>query len=447
MADIYLRSSDGSDSDNGSTWALAKATLAAAITAAGNGGRVFVSDTHSESTAGAITLACPALGSNQVLVLCVDDAGNPEPPTALTTGAIVAVTGNTNNINFTGHGYFYGIDFRAGNSTNANDINVLSASGSTGEIIFENCQLKLVGTNSGSDIIFGGGTAANSQRVELRNTPLTHSNVGNRTIPRCEVIWKNTPSAIAGLLPTTLFTSVTSGQGKLLLEGVDLSALGSGKTLFAVSDPPLVWMMRDCKLGAGVTITNGSFTAPGPAESLVINCDDDDTNYVFNRQNYLATETHETTIVRTSGASDGTTPVSRKIVTNAVTRVQRPYESLPIEVWNETIGSAVTISIPVITDGVTLTDAEAWIEVEGLTTSGVPLGSHTTDRIANLSIGSASNQPTDGTSTWTTTGLSSPVKQTLSASVTLREKGLIRVRVCVAKASTTVYYDPLAQVA
>ena len=35
MADIYLSSVDGSDSDDGSTWALAKATLAAALTAAG----------------------------------------------------------------------------------------------------------------------------------------------------------------------------------------------------------------------------------------------------------------------------------------------------------------------------------------------------------------------------------------------------------------------------
>ena len=38
MAVLYVRSTDGDDADNGSTWALAKATLAGAFAAAAEGG-------------------------------------------------------------------------------------------------------------------------------------------------------------------------------------------------------------------------------------------------------------------------------------------------------------------------------------------------------------------------------------------------------------------------
>mgnify|MGYP003394608494 FL=1 len=48
MADRYGRSTDGADGDGGTTWALAKATLAglAAIDAAGD--RIFLSQAHAE---------------------------------------------------------------------------------------------------------------------------------------------------------------------------------------------------------------------------------------------------------------------------------------------------------------------------------------------------------------------------------------------------------------
>ncbi len=70
MAVIYLRSTDGSDADNGSTWALAKATLAAALTAAGAGGTVYVSQVHAETQAGAMTLTSPGTEASPVRVIC-----------------------------------------------------------------------------------------------------------------------------------------------------------------------------------------------------------------------------------------------------------------------------------------------------------------------------------------------------------------------------------------
>ena len=115
MATIYLSSVDGSDGDDGSTWALAKATLAAALTAAGAGGTVYMDDNHAETQASAMTLASPGTAAALVRVLCVDRTGDPEPPTALATTGTVSTTG-ANNLTCNGYAYCYGVTFTAGSS-------------------------------------------------------------------------------------------------------------------------------------------------------------------------------------------------------------------------------------------------------------------------------------------------------------------------------------------
>lgn len=170
-----------------------------------------------------------------------------------------------------------------------------------------------------------------------------------------------------------------------------------------------------------------------------VNCDSADTNYRYYKQNYQGTVTQETTIVRASGSSDGTTSFSRKFVSTANSKIISPLEGPWTEFWNESL-SSLTVEAEVITDGVTLTDAEAWLEVEYLGTSGFPLGVFVSDRIADDIFGTPANQ-TSSSETWTTTGLSSPVTQKFSVTFTPAEKGLIRARVVLAKPSTTMYAD------
>jgi hypothetical protein len=148
----------------------------------------------------------------------------------------------------------------------------------------------------------------------------------------------------------------------------------------------------------------------------------------------------ESTIVRTGGASDGTTPISRKMTSSANAKFFAPLESDDVFAWNETTGSSVTVTAETMTDNVTLTDAEAWVEVEYLGTSGFPLGSGASDRAADI-LATPANQTTSSEA-WTTTGLTTPVKQKLSVTFTPQEKGLIRARVMLAKASTTLYFCP-----
>ena len=436
MAVIYLRSTDGADVDDGLTWANAKATLAAALTAAGAGGTVYVSDNHAETQASAMTLTSPGTAASPTVVLCVDDTSDPEPPTALATTATVSTTG-ANSITFSGFAYIYGIAFRAGSA--GNSASILMNTAVARWFRFDTCTLNLNNTNSGSTITIGQANSANSILVELVNTTLNFGNTSQIVVVREGFVWKNTPSAITGTVPTVLFGSSSLVSTNVLLEGVDLSALGSGTSLVTAASIGQ-WLLKDCKLGSSVTVVTGSVVNQNWKLRL-INCDSADTNYRYYLQCYQGTISQETVILRTGGATDGTTPISRKMVSTANTQFYSPLESDWMPFWNETTGSALTIAIPVITDNVTLTDAEAWIEVEGLGTSGFPLGTFASDRATNI-LTTAANQTTDSTSTWTTTGLATPVKQVLSTTFTPQEKGFIRARVMLAKASTTMYFDP-----
>ena len=427
MADIYLSSVDGDNADNGSTWALAKATLVAALTAAGAGGRVFVDHAHAETQAGGMTLASPGTAASPTLVICVDRTGNPEPPTArATTGTVTSTAGN---VAHTGVAYVYGLTVSGAN------IQLPSSGGHSW--VYEESVLAV--TASGGAMIFGDGSVNVVQAVLLINTDLSFNNTSQEIRPWEVFDWKG-GAVVGATVPTTLFDLF--GRHMVIVQNVDLSALGSGKNLCDVARASGNILFLDCKLGASVAITTGTFAGPRGAHVEVINSDSADTNYRFHRQNYQATETQETTIVRTGGASDGTTTFSRKVVSTANVTKVFPYEGMWIELWNETVGSAQTATVEIITDNVTLTDAEAWLEVEYLGTSGFPLGLFANDRVADPIFGTPANQATS-TVDWTTTGLATPIKQKLGVAFTAQEKGLVRARVVVAKASTTVYYDPL----
>ena len=74
MPVFYVRSTDGDNADNGSTWALAKATLAGAFAAAAAGDTIWVSQAHAETQGSAMTLTSPGTVANPCYVMCGNDA-------------------------------------------------------------------------------------------------------------------------------------------------------------------------------------------------------------------------------------------------------------------------------------------------------------------------------------------------------------------------------------
>jgi hypothetical protein len=250
--------------------------------------------------------------------------------------------------------------------------------------------------------------------------------------------------------PTTLFQLASDGID-MLIDGVDLSNLGTGTDLFdgtpTSSGGGASIVIRNCQLPASWTGT--LFDAAPSAINLraeMYNCDSGDTNYKIWIEDYFGSLRDETTIIKTGGASDGTTGLSWNITTTANAEFpHQPFESHEIVKWNETTGSAITVTVDIIHDSVTnIQNDEIWLEVQYLGTSGVPLGSFISDRAANI-LATPADQ-TDSSSTWTTTGLTNPNTQQLNVTFTPQEKGFIHAKVCLAVASKTVYVDPVLQV-
>lgn len=423
------------NSSYGWSAAHAKMSNSAAWMAAGD--RLFVGDAHANTENNGNTIAFPGTSALPNIVLCVSEAGSVPPVSAdLRTTAQEAPTGGS-AITITGCHYSYGIKYIASNNFTAGAANAVAASG-----VFDNC---VIGCGTGSHIYIGSLNISLYPNLQVfKTTNFQFGATTSRLSIGCPFVWEG-GSIVGATLPTILFAyihgaSYTCGRGFIL--GVDLSTLGSGKSLVDVSTSqwPNIFI-KDCKLGASVAMTSGISLGRGGPILDIVNADSADTNYRFYRFRYSGEIFHETTVVRTGGATDGTTPVSRKMTTSANAALLGPLESDWISYWNEITGSSVTITIEVITDNVTLKDSEAYIEVEYLGTAGFPLGNYANDRVADV-LAAAVNQDSS-TVAWTTTGLATPVKQKLSVTITPQEKGLFRARVCLAKASTTMYFDPL----
>lgn len=299
---------------------------------------------------------------------------------------------------------------------------------------FDNCALNSLGTgaNGGPLMVGLGGT------FWLKNTTVQFAAAsGSIALNAGQFIWENTLSAIQGAtLPTNLFGSSNAGFATALVRAVDLSALGSGKTLAQPGQNPIISFI-DCKLGASVTVASVA-SATTPTVNL-IRCDSGATNYRIERYQYQGTQTTETTIVRTGGASINGTPVSWKIITTANSRWISPFQCIPLQVSN-LVTTSVTVTVYGIWGSASLpNNDDIWIEAEYLGSALTPQGTLINDtKVNNLATGTplASDASTWGGSVGSNTKFKMTV--TLTAGMT----GQITVRVFAAKATTTFYIDP-----
>jgi hypothetical protein len=412
-------------------------------TAAGD--TVYVGHTHSETSAAAthVTIASPGTVTSPVNILCVSDIGDPASPGTAATTAVVA-SATTGNIICTGCAYTYGITYSAGSGSSNTKILVAGATGGTVGWRFEACKLKLATTSTSAATHVGTITANATCRVELENTVLEFGATG-QTLQFAgggEFSWHNTASAIAGTAPTTLITGVsTETHHNASFIGVDLSAVTGSLVSVAAASQGSVYTFANCKLGSGFAFTTGTHSGIGGPEVNFINCDSGSTNYNYYRETAQGTIVDETTLVKSGGASDGTTPLAWKMVSNANPTLGWPLTSAPIVTWNDNSGSSKTATVEILRDSATnLKDDEIWVDLDYLANSADPGGLAVSDRKASP-VATAADQAASSV-TWTTTGMSNPNKQALSVSFTPNKRGAVRARIMLAKASTTVYVNP-----
>lgn len=445
MADIYVRSTDGSDADSGATWTLAKATItgAAAIDAAGD--TIFVSQAHAESTASAITFAFAGTAANPTRVIAASDAA--EPPTTVST-ASVTTTGNS-GITITGAAYIRGIRFFNGTAGGTNGINLTSNSG-LGQF-FEDCEFRTVLTGSNVRIAVGAGGNVGASPHKWVNCGVRFGAASHGiAVSGSRFVWNGGSLLSGGTSPTSLFFKSTPNAGRCSyvdVSGVDLSNASASVNLVGTADAGSRFVFRNCKLPSG---WNGALLLTSEHGNRVEmhNCDSGDTNYRLSIADYAGSINTETVLTRTGGASDGVTAYSWAMVSSAnVNYPLTPLESpeLPA-IWNTTVGSSITATVEILHDSVTaLKDDEIWIDVQYLGASGFPLSSFVNDSKADV-LATAADQTTSA-ATWTTTGMTNPNKQKLSVSFTPQEAGYIQAKVYMAKPSYTTYVDPKISVA
>lgn len=434
MANWYVWSG-ATGTGTGADWANAYTTLNAAATAKAAGDVFYVAHDHVQTVASALTITFAGTEANPNRVYCVNRAGSVPPVAAdLRTTAQISTTG-ANAISLAGScAEMYGIIFSAGDAANNAGINV----GSTANRSFRlnSCALKINNTNASSRVSLCSG--ASGQFAILENTTLQFGSVSQQLSTSARAIWRNTPNAFQGVIfPTTLMT-FSGGGGEFFVEGVDLSALGSGKTLVAsgVNSPNLKAIFKDCKLGASVTVvaTAANF---GSVEVMLIRCDSGDTNYRTEKYAFGGVQSVETTIVRTGGATDGTTPISWKLATVANAEWEFPLECLPIVVWNDIVGLPKTVTVEGIwATGTVPNNDDIYIDVEYLGTSGFPIASKASSTKATGFV--AGTPLPAGSGTWG----GSTTKFKMSVTITPQEKGPFTIYVKAAKPSSTFYVDP-----
>ena len=439
MAVRYVRSTDGSNADDGTTWALAKADLAGVSAIDTAGDTIWVSDNHAETT-NSPTFAGAGTNASPTRLLCGDDAA--EPPTALATTA--TVTPGSGSITFNGSLYCYGITFITAQG-------MLLARSAGDHQTFENCPMHFTGANSQ---VGPSGTANVSTDVKFINCNLKPlSNTSSFGVSgKFEI---RGGAMVSGGSTNTNGYFARAGDRThtdILIDGFDFSAVGATMSLFITDTAGNIKAtIRNCKMPASWSgsLVTGTI---GVGQSFELyNCDSADTNYRLWCQYYEGDVKSETTIVMTGGATDGTTPIALKMSTTA----NASYPSVTLrspEIFkrNETTGSSKTVTVEFVHDtnvaagqgagtANAFRDDEVWLEVQYLGTSGAPLATLITDTISVVAT------PADQASssvTWTTTGMTTPVKQALSVTFTPQEKGMIIGRVCVGKASKTIYINP-----
>jgi hypothetical protein len=425
MATYYV-DSNAAGAGTGANWANAFTTLNGAFSGKAAGDIFYVAHNHAQTQASALTLTPPGNITAPNRVICVNSGGSVPPVSAdLRTTASITTTG-ANTMTIEAGAHYEGIIFNCGTgATNAH----ITLGEAFGRVSFRNCQFKKLGTTAVAYAVDSNYSCV----VSLDNCTFEFGNVGDAISLKGVFEWKNTASAIAGAtIPTTgLFLIDTPVRA--MIEGVDLSAMGSGSTLFRAAFPACDVILKDCKLGASVVVA-GTTTAPGQ-RIMMINCDSSDTNYRSEKYDYQGVLTTETTTVRTGGASNGTTTIAWKIDPNANNELDFPFEAFPISVWNETVGSVTVTVEGTWAGGAVPTTADIWMDVEYLGTSGFPLGSIAFGRTDSLS----STNHTASTETW---GAGGTTKFKMAKTVTVAEKGPITAYIKYANVTNNVWIDP-----
>jgi hypothetical protein len=421
-----------------STWADATLTLAKASANDVVGDTIYVAHDHNETTSGSVSLSWSGTSNNPTKIISVNSGATP-PVTVTNTSQVTVGTPTFGSLSIGGSTYIEGIRFTVGAGNNTNNLDFFSAT------VVNNCQITIAATSTSAQI--RAGAQSQGFGIKFLNVFVKFSAAGGITVDGGVFSWVGGGILPGGTSPTALIagTSGNNRESVCTLSDLDLSNAAAAIKIFTAgvaSTHKANAVIKNSKLPTSWsgTLINGS-ALHGERFSMY-NCDSTSTNYRLWIETYSGSIKSETTIVKTGGATDGTTPLSWKLVTNAnVNELVAPLITDDMARWIDTTGASKTITVDILHDSLTaLTDAEIWLEIDYLGSSATPLGTPTSDKRATV-LTTAVAQPTS-TASWTTTGLTNPNYQKLEVTFIPQMIGFVYARVCLAKPSYTVYVNP-----
>jgi len=378
------------------------------------GATVYVHNAHSESVnLGAVYIVLGGTLASPIKILCVNKADD-----TLSTGAIVHNT-NATGIRFSNHTYSYGITY----SSTAN-----------------------ITSNSGAHILEGNGTAVIkitssaylsvplNNKFTILNGNFDLGNAANKILSAGPILWKG--GALTGTSPTKLFDYF----GNFLFECVDLSNLGNNDLFNVAALGGGTITLTRCKLPATFDYTTGAWAGFQDVRVKLHHCSNSNISYDFYEADLFGTLSQSITVYATGGANNGVTPFSMKMVsTSDVEDGILAFESLPINGWTNST-TEKTFTIEGIYDGVAnLQNDEVWVDLQ-YPNSSSGLGLLISTKCVVLT---APADLTVSTKNWTSTGITNVNKFKFAITATPGKAGPIMARVYLAKASTTIYIDPM----
>ena len=409
MAQVYY-DAQATGANNGTTKADAYQTFALALAGAGSFGTLWASHTSIETLLGntVYTLAGQRCVS-------MDFTGSTPPVEAdITPGALIdGGTGFDITIRGT-NAHTIGIHFIAGDDW--------KQEGS--ELVIEDASLGLHGILDKITLTSGHLILVNSNLVlPTSSSQISAISGGDFTMTGGTVV-------AAGGMAILIING--GGGGRLTFKGVDLSAVTTSIINFSSSARHTILRLIGCLLNAGVLLQSGT---PHPLlEAHAYGSSDTNKPYYIQEETYEGVIQVETTVVKTGGASDGATPVSFKYITNskAAPAYHPLINRMPILFWADTVGNN-TFEVDILTDNYTVGNDNAWLEVEH-PQAGIQRGNATSRGFDPVNLPASA-------AIWNTTGITTPIKQKLSITVNVAQKGWVEAFICVADFSVVVYAD------
>jgi hypothetical protein len=373
---------------------------------------------------------------NPVKFFCVDKADN-----SLSEGAILKSHPTWNDLRISGGLFSVGIQWHNGSTYGQLRLGAgILAFIQNGVIPVLRAELNTI--IMGADGYLSHVKVVGDIRIDTVGGYISATNAGR-------FIWRNGKIIAANGL-TNLFQAPNGAYASVdyRLYDIDLSAIGSGAvatSLFKVSNVGFANMIIErCKLpsAAGFVIRDGNWQKIFQGAVRLHHCSSGNKYYDFHEDRPEGTVESETIVVRTGGASDGTTPQSHKMISSGSALDNlNSLESPPIVVWNSA-ATEKTFTIECLVDSATnLQNDEVWMELEYPADNSSGLGAVARDKCAFLGT-PADKSAGVGDENWTTTELSNPNSFKCFVTVTPGKAGPVTARIYLAKASTTIYVDP-----